>query len=184
MGCITFAADMTFDIYEVSSKYCDVSVLWFNSNKWNITYRPWPPSFLLFSFRTTTALWCTAAQWTTPSWSVLSPFSTASPSGSSSWYSASPPPHRERPSSPTSSGWHRSVCWAHLGRFLQRFLRRGGCCRVHCAHSTAWKEKIAWSHGERGGRSCKKGNYRLNQEMWREGEKVTAVLWWLAYTRT
>lgn len=62
-----------------------------------------------FSFRTTTASWCTAAQWITPSWSVSSRSSTASPSGSSSWCSASRRLRREQPSSPTSSGWHRSV---------------------------------------------------------------------------
>lgn len=68
------------------------------------------------SFRTTTASWCTAAQWTTQSWSASSPSSTASHSGSSSWCSASPRPSREPPSSRTSSEWRRSVCvWGNFG---------------------------------------------------------------------
>lgn len=72
-----------------------------------MTFKWCPPP--RFSFKTTTALWCMAARWTTPSWSVSSLSSTASPSGSSSWCSASPPPRRELSSSPISSGWRRSV---------------------------------------------------------------------------
>lgn len=86
--------------------------------------------FSHFSFRTTTALWCTAARWTTPSWSVSSLSSTASPSGSSSWCSASPPPRRELSSSHTSSGLRRSV---HRCFYQHRKAQLGSptCGNVH-----------------------------------------------------
>lgn len=86
--------------------------------------------FSHFSFRTTTALWCTAARWTTPSWSVSSLSSTAYPSGSSSWCSASPPPRRELSSSHTSSGLRRSV---HRCFYQHRKAQLGSptCGNVH-----------------------------------------------------
>lgn len=99
------------------------------------------------SFRTTTALWCMAARWITPSWNASLRSSTVSPSGFSSWCSASPPPRRELPSSPTSSEWHRFVCsgdllWNVSGRVL---FVGSACTRtqvIACAQRRGGEPKI------------------------------------------
>lgn len=64
---------------------------------------------IAFSSRTTTVLWCTAARWIIPFWSVSLPSLTAFLSGSRSWFSVSLQLSREPQSSVNSSKWPRLI---------------------------------------------------------------------------